>query len=145
MTENEAIEIITNAVQTENMTVEQDKALSVAQKVFEEIQQYREIGTVEELRELKESSFSGIELVKIAISVEELKEYKSIGTVKECREAVEKQKAKKPTYEGDGYADDELVYDIWICPNCGECYEIDYDDHSHCPNCGQAIDLSEVN
>lgn len=110
MTENEAIEIITNAVQTENMTVEQDKALSVAQKALEEIQQYRAIGTVEE-----------------------------------CRKAMEKQKAKKPTYEGDGYADDELVYDIWICPNCGECYEIDYDDHSHCPNCGQAIDLSEVN
>lgn len=54
MTENEAIEIITNAVQTENMTVEQDKALSVAQKVFEEIQQYRAIGTVEECRKAVE-------------------------------------------------------------------------------------------
>ena len=54
MTENEAIEIITNAVQTENMTVEQDKALSVVQKVFEEIQQYRAIGTVEECREAME-------------------------------------------------------------------------------------------
>lgn len=54
MKENEAIEIITNAVQTENMTVEQDKALSVAQKVFEEIQQYRAIGTVEECRKAVE-------------------------------------------------------------------------------------------
>lgn len=54
MTENEAIEIITNAVQTENMTVEQDKALSVVQKVFEEIQQYRAIGTVEECWEAVE-------------------------------------------------------------------------------------------
>lgn len=54
MTENEAIEIITNAVQTENMTVEQDKALSVAQKVFEEIQQYHSIGTVKECRKAVE-------------------------------------------------------------------------------------------
>ncbi len=32
MTPQEAIEIITNAVQTENMTAEQDKALAIVQK-----------------------------------------------------------------------------------------------------------------
>lgn len=76
---------------------------------------------------------------------EEIQQYRAIGTVEECRKAMEKQKAKKPTYEGDGYADDELVYDTWICPNCGEHYETDYDDYIYCPNCGQAIYLSEVN
>lgn len=35
MKPNEALEIITNAVQTEKMTAEQDKALAVAQKVLE--------------------------------------------------------------------------------------------------------------
>lgn len=35
MTPNKALEIITNAVQTDKMTVEQDKALAVAQKAFE--------------------------------------------------------------------------------------------------------------
>lgn len=35
MTPNMALEIITNAVQTDKMTVEQDKALSVAQKALE--------------------------------------------------------------------------------------------------------------
>lgn len=35
MKPNEALEIITNAVQTEKMTVEQGKALAVAQKVLE--------------------------------------------------------------------------------------------------------------
>lgn len=78
-------------------------------------------------------------------ALEEIQQYRAIGTVEECREAVEKQKAKKPTYEGDGYADGELVYDTWICPNCEEHYETDYDDYIYCPNCGQAIDLSEVN
>lgn len=62
-----------------------------------------------------------------------------VGTVEECREAVEKQKPKIPDYEGDGYADGYMVYDTWICPNCGTKYEIDNDEYEHCPKCGQAI------
>ena len=65
--------------------------------------------------------------------------YREIGTVEECREAVEKQKPKTPDYEGDGYADGYMVYDTWICPNCGAKYEVDYDDYKYCPECGQAI------
>lgn len=59
-------------------------------------------------------------------------------------EVLEKQLPKKPTYEGDGYAPDgTFVYDTWECPNCGECYEVDYDDYDYCPKCGQKIDWSE--
>ncbi len=59
-------------------------------------------------------------------------------------EALEKQLPKKPTYEGDGYAPDgTFVYDTWECPNCGEYYEVDYDDYDYCPKCGQRIDWSE--
>lgn len=47
--------------------------------------------------------------------------------MEECREAIEKQKPKAPGYEGDGYADGYMVYDTWICPNCGEKYEVDYE------------------
>lgn len=35
MTPQEAIEIITNAIQTDNMTAEQDKALAIVQKATE--------------------------------------------------------------------------------------------------------------
>lgn len=56
-------------------------------------------------------------------------------------EALEKQVPKEPNYEGDGYSDGELVYDTWICPNCGKYYEVDYDDYKYCPECGQAITL----
>lgn len=56
-------------------------------------------------------------------------------------EALEKQVPKEPNYEGDGYSDGELVYDTWICPNCGKYYEVDYDDYKYCPECGQAIIL----
>lgn len=66
-------------------------------------------------------------------------EYKKIGTPEECRAAIEKQKAQTPDFEGDGYSDGELVYDTWICPGCGENYEVDYDKYEYCPNCGQKI------
>lgn len=56
-------------------------------------------------------------------------------------ETLEKQVSKEPNYEGDGYSDGELVYDTWICPNCGKYYEVDYDDYKYCPECGQAIIL----
>lgn len=66
-----------------------------------------------------------------------------IGTPEECRAAVEKQTAKKPDYEGDGYADGHLVYDTWICPCCGKHYEVDYDNYNYCPDCGQKLDWSD--
>lgn len=55
-------------------------------------------------------------------ALEEVQKYRKIGTVEECREAVEKQTAKKPDYEGDGFSDGQLVYDTWICPCCGKHY-----------------------
>ncbi len=65
-------------------------------------------------------------------------------TFKRVIEAREKQIAKKPTYEGDGYAPDgTLVYDTWICPCCDKRYEVDYDDYDYCPNCGQKLDWSD--
>ena len=59
--------------------------------------------------------------------------------------ALEKQIPKIPDVEGDGYADGHLVYDTWICPCCGEHYEIDYDNYDYCPKCGQHIDRSHLN
>ena len=76
-------------------------------------------------------------------ALEEIQQYRAIGTLEECRAAVEKQTAKKPDYEGDGYSDGHLVYDTWICPCCGKHYEVDYDDYDFCPECGQCIDWSE--
>ena len=54
--------------------------------------------------------------------------------------ALEKQIPKVPNYEGDGYADGAMVYDVWRCPNCDRDYEVEYDDYDYCPNCGQHID-----
>ncbi len=60
------------------------------------------------------------------------------------QELVEKETPKKPDYEGDGYDEKgEIIYDTWICPNCGKRYEVDYDEYDYCPNCGQKIDWEE--
>lgn len=72
-------------------------------------------------------------------ALEEIQQYRELGILEEVRAAVEKQKPKKPYYEGDGYADGHIVYDTWICPNCGEYYEVDYDDYDFCPKCGQKL------
>ena len=75
---------------------------------------------------LRESGYVDIESLKVAVSV------------------LGKQILKKPDYEGDGYDEDGyLIYDTWICPNCGEHYEVDYDEYDFCPKCGQALDWSD--
>ena len=56
----------------------------------------------------------------------------------------EKQIPKIPDYEGDGYADGELIYDTWVCPSCGRHYEIDYDHYVYCPECGQLINWDSL-
>lgn len=75
-------------------------------------------------------------------ALKEIQKYRKI-TPEECKAAMEKQTAKKPDYEGDGYSDGHLVYDTWICPCCGKHYEVDYDDYDFCPACGQCIDWSD--
>lgn len=61
--------------------------------------------------------------------------------------ALEKQIPKKPTYEGDGYADGVFVYDRAICPCCGNDdfeYDINNWGCKFCPDCGQALDWSDT-
>lgn len=48
--------------------------------------------------------------------------------------------------EADGYADGELVYDMWSCPICGKRFEEweEKPDWNFCPNCGADM-RTEVN
>ncbi len=170
MTENEAIARIRDHFEVHHHDNRPhpllDEAVDMAIKALEEVQQYRQIGTVSTCRnavgickamiehginpdnitECIKFEYNivqrGYDLKKLIEMIEEHKQQFQIGTVEECREAVEKQKAKKPDYEGDGYSDGQLVYDTWICPSCGQYYEVDYDDYDYCPECGQHIDKS---
>ena len=46
--------------------------------------------------------------------------------------------------EGDGYADGEIVLDVWYCSECGYCIDDGTDDPhilpNYCPNCGARMD-----
>ena len=76
----------------------------------------------------------------VYIDMNLLREYEDTGlTPEQIRELNERDTPKIPQYEGDGYADGKMVYDIWICPNCGAKYEVDHDDYDFCPDCGQRI------
>lgn len=73
-------------------------------------------------------------------AMEKLAAYENTGlTPEQIMDLKERDTAKVPQLEGDGYANGEMVHDEWICPNCGEHYEVDYDDYDFCPNCGQRI------
>ena len=45
--------------------------------------------------------------------------------------------------EGDGYADGEIVLDVWHCSQCGYCIDDGTDNPDclpkYCPNCGAEI------
>ena len=104
---------------------------------IKEIKHYREIGTVEECKELA-SMVSTEKKNALAKIIDEWSEYIEIGTVEECREAVEKQKPKKIIIE---------PYCPTECPTCGHELSTSLGDGYYkyptflkrCPNCGQAI------
>lgn len=118
----------------------------------DELEEYRELWTLEEVREsMKElQMYKDSKLVLIPDAVhkkqcEELDEYKKIGTLEEVREAMEKQKAKKPIIQPWSPA---------ICPTCGEELSENLGDgyYRHrtflerCTNveCAQRLDWSDV-
>ena len=116
MVEKEAIEIAIHClgVQAEQEVCEEcpaynkggifcREAVRTAISALKEIQQYREIGTVEEIKDLlamvseaaEDVDESGISVGFIKDLIQ-LGEYRKIGTVEECREAREKQTPNKP-------------------------------------------------
>ena len=113
-----------------DMEQDESKAMQTAMSGLQELQQYRQIGTVDECMATRD------ELI-------ELQEYRKLGTVKECLEAMEKQKPKAPTMTlKPCYDDGENEY--LRCPSCGEMLtdRIPFDPKTfyfHCMNCGQAL------
>lgn len=63
-----------------------------------------------------------------------------------CKDTLEVLEPKQVIYEGDGYADGEMVYDYAYCPNCNHETEEDSENwgSSFCPECGQALDWGEM-
>lgn len=146
MTPEEAIEILEEVKELDDTLYSYNaaymEALEVALFALKEIQNYRKLGTLEELARAKKY----IDLAKkhgtIGEMIDECAEYESIGTVEECREAVEKQKAKKCVIDS---CPDHTHYK---CPSCGKIHLSRYKHGCpslgriprFCEYCGQAID-----
>lgn len=120
MTENEAIEKIKYRMHTVEQVAGENgmEDLEMAIKALEEVQQYRTIGTPEELQEMKKD---------FAEALSDWRQYRKVGTLEECRAAVEKQTAKRPRIMGNAM----------ICPSCPRCFKID--NSAYCPSCGQKL------
>lgn len=56
--------------------------------------------------------------------------------------ALEKQIPKNPTYNGYGYTPDGTFIE-WICPCCGNRFQVEHDYYDYCPDCGQKLDWSD--
>lgn len=109
-------------------------------EALKEIQKYREVGTVEEIKTAKKYIALKKECGTPTNTIDVCAEYVAIGTVEECREAVEKQKAKKCDVKKDNFR----IY--YKCPTCNHCLRVEYNHGSwmgkkskNCSKCGQAI------
>lgn len=159
-TPEEAIETIKSNMPTSGYQMLRE-SLDMAIIALKEIQQYREIGTVEELTDFKnmkvrlEKYHANINVSRliecfietvfentrhegfIILTNKEAKDYEtycSIGTVEECREAVEKQKPKAPK--------DSLKIKPVIDEN-GAYVDADVTVYLLCPNCGEMVGIDE--
>ena len=116
--------------------VKRQEAHNAAISAIKEVQQYREIGTVEQVRNQKHN----LEMAYKIIS-----DYEAIGTVEECREAVEKQKAEKIEYETNAVFNNGFGHDrMGKCPICDSRYNSN-DEINYCSKCGKKLDWSEEN
>ena len=123
MTENEAIDIIHDKIET-------------CEFYFAENDRYP-----------KWCEYEFLESLGAAISaLKEIQQYREIGTVEECREAVEKQKPKKPEIYTDTVQtmNGSFQRDVFECPVCGD-YVCNVEDEipNYCCSCGQKLEESE--
>ena len=115
------------------------QSCEVAVQALEEVQQYRAIGTPEELK----TTMQYVRLAKahrtVGRAIEECAKYEEIGTPEECRAAMEKQTAKKVKSISQVKDGDSYVGLIGRCPCCGDILE---EDTVYC-DCGQRLDWSD--
>lgn len=128
MTENEIkmrLEVLKDWVGNASLTRQDfQNAIDEANKILDEIQQYREIGTVKEIK-IREGQFARLSegyLHDLGI----LREYQSIGTVEELKALKEKAEPKKVT---------GLYHNI--CPTCS--WVVSH-NNKYCESCGQKLD-----
>ena len=142
----EAIEVINNheryvgvkyvnGVEEAYVTPYFEKALDTAISAMQELQEYKKLGTLEEMKLLKATHLTGAELAQISCMLKQLAEYEKIGTLEEVRETVEKQKEERPQKVLGIFGGEE-----YECRECGNTVEY---MEEYCKWCGKAQNWSE--
>ena len=144
MTPKEAFEILEEVKQLDDTlytySVTYMEALEVALSVLKEIQNYRKLGTLEELARAKKYIGLSKRHSTIGEMIDECAAYEEIGTVEECREAVEKQKSGKIEYETNAVFNNGFGhYRMGKCPICDSRYNSN-DEINYCSKCGKKLD-----
>ena len=99
--------------------------LDAAVEALNELQRYRDLGSVEQIQNQKKN---------LAVSYNIIAEYQAIGTPEKCREARKRQNQMKV---------EDVHVDEYYCPACGaenNCDQGHVDDY-YCPVCGQALEV----
>ena len=129
--------------------------MEMAIKALEEVQQYRAIGTVEELIRGKRYMNIAKHHGTIGQVIDECVAYEAIGTPEECRAAMAKQAAKRALHQG--CYDKNGEWHEWngingkpyeVCPSCkvNLCCETSLDiKPKYCKNCGQKLNWRNEN
>ena len=134
MTENEAVEALrlinTSRVHPFYSWEEMAEVRDIAISALKEIQQYREIGTVKECKEMA-SIVKKSERSELAKIIDEWLKYRKIGTVEECGEAVEKQKPMQINIGAQNFY------------KCHKCQSVLRRTDKYCHECGQSIKWDE--
>lgn len=153
MTENEAIErliLSCDSCGSDNCRL-CDEALEMVSKAFEELKQYREIGTVEDMAFYKkcydEESYEycgeyGTDNCGCKDRMEHLEkkiaEFEAIGTIEKFKALKDKS---VPIVTGE-WIDTQPEYNngyyknAHVCSNCNNYYTTEYHEMKFCPNCG---------
>lgn len=143
MTENEAIKeikenmwcdyCIAGCYECDIKSCSNKDAFGIVIKALEELQQYRAIGTLEELK----AAMKYVRLAKthgtVGQALDEFVKYEEIGTVELCRAAVEKQTAKKLLHKRNGH----------YCPICNNYFDSRDWKSKYCGLCSQKLDWGD--
>lgn len=144
MTENEVKEVVKKLRNKAELFKNSGFAVDGIVKSFEdsanfiemlskEIQQYRAIGTIEQLEWCKDASHWK-ELFK-----EKLEKYEAIGTIEEFKVLKEKSVAKKVVVEHIPKTSWTKEVSHYLCPSCRSIFS--FGGKPYCSNCGQKVDF----
>ena len=159
MTENEAIEVLSNELIVIADMIgyckdfEKESDLALAYRVKRKEAHIIAISALKEIQLYKDNKLCLIPEDVYSRQCSELDAYKEIGTVEECRAAVEKQNPVKPVCKPKPYNESVGFNEEWFCPSCGAYIGYFYEgmdepeQMEYCNECGQHIarDWSDEN